>query len=138
MTRVFVGRLPRRCSRRDVEHFFRGYGRIRDVVLMGTFGFVEFENYRDADDAVYDLNGRDMLGERVVVEHAKLPPKEDRSRRDRSGDRWGNSRYGPPIRTEYRIVIENLSSRISWQVNYTSDSVLFQCFSYSSHAGDHF
>lgn len=27
-----------------------------------------------------------------------------------------SSRYGPPLRTEYRVVVENLSSRVSWQV----------------------
>ncbi|KAI8437724.1 hypothetical protein MSG28_011958 [Choristoneura fumiferana] len=27
-----------------------------------------------------------------------------------------NYRYGPPTRTEYRLVVENLSSRISWQM----------------------
>lgn len=26
------------------------------------------------------------------------------------------SRYGPPLRTEYRVIVENLSSRVSWQV----------------------
>lgn len=41
-------------------------------------------------------------------------------------------RYGPPTRTEYRLTVENLSSRVSWQVSnictlashfyYTSDS----------------
>lgn len=25
-------------------------------------------------------------------------------------------RYGPPTRTEYRLTVENLSSRVSWQV----------------------
>lgn len=28
-----------------------------------------------------------------------------------------NYRYGPPTRTEYRLIVENLSSRISWQVS---------------------
>lgn len=28
-----------------------------------------------------------------------------------------HSRYGPPVRTPYRVVVENLSSRVSWQVN---------------------
>lgn len=27
-----------------------------------------------------------------------------------------SSRYGPPLRTEYRLIVENLSSRVSWQV----------------------
>lgn len=26
------------------------------------------------------------------------------------------SRYGPPRNTEYRVIVENLSSRVSWQV----------------------
>lgn len=29
---------------------------------------------------------------------------------------WPASRYGPPTRTPYRVIVENLSSRISWQV----------------------
>ena len=28
---------------------------------------------------------------------------------------WG-SRYGPPVRTQYRVTVENMSSRTSWQV----------------------
>ena len=39
-TRVFIGRLSHRASERDVEDFFRGYGRIRDIVLKNGFGFV--------------------------------------------------------------------------------------------------
>merc|ERR1711970_1413348 len=41
--------------------------------------------------------------------------------RDRRGDRREGGRpiwldkYGPPTRTDYRIVVENLSSRVSWQ-----------------------
>lgn len=30
--------------------------------------------------------------------------------------RWGGrDRYGPPVRTDYRLIVENLSSRCSWQ-----------------------
>ena len=39
-SRVYIGRLPSRATRRDVERFFRGFGRIRDVVLKNGFGFV--------------------------------------------------------------------------------------------------
>lgn len=41
----------------------------------------------------------------------------------RGGSRYdrrskNSSRYGPPLRTEFRIIVENLSSRVSWQVRF--------------------
>lgn len=39
-SRVYIGNLPSRATERDVEHFFRGYGRIREVMLKNGFGFV--------------------------------------------------------------------------------------------------
>ena len=59
------------------------------------------------------------MGQRVSVEHARGP------RRDRSRDRTRSRRdsrapwldkYGPPTRTDYRVTVENLSTRDSWQV----------------------
>lgn len=51
---------------------------------------MEFEDSRDADDAVYELNGKDLCGERVIVEHARGP------RRDRDGYSYSSrSEYGP-------------------------------------------
>ena len=38
--RVFLGRLPRDARERDVEKFFRGFGRIREINLKNGFGFV--------------------------------------------------------------------------------------------------
>ena len=38
--RVYIGRLSSRASERDIEHFFRGYGRLRDIILKNGFGFV--------------------------------------------------------------------------------------------------
>ncbi|VDN03402.1 unnamed protein product [Thelazia callipaeda] len=115
--RVYVGRLSYRASERDIEHFFRGYGRIRDIVLKNGFGFVEFDDPRDADDAVYELNGKELCGERVILEFSRRGP---RSRMGFGGfDRFPpprrESRYGPPQQTRYRLIVENLSSRCSWQ-----------------------
>lgn len=74
MSRLYIGHLPARCDERDIEKFFKGYGRLRDVVLKNGYGFVEFYNDKDAEDAVYDLHGREMGGERIIVQHAKMPP----------------------------------------------------------------
>ncbi|MBN3286468.1 SRSF5 factor, partial [Polyodon spathula] len=118
--RVFIGRLSPNARERDVEKFFKGFGHIKEINLKNGFGFVEFDDLRDAEDAVYELNGKELCSERVTIEHA-------RSRRGRGGGGagggrgggggggGGGGRYGPPVRTEHRIVVENLSSRISWQ-----------------------
>ena len=79
--------------------------------------FQEFDDYRDADDAIHDLNGKELLGTRITVEHARGPRREGGGRRD--GDRrramWVD-KYGPPTRTKYRVIVENLSTKMSWQV----------------------
>ncbi|CAI5441624.1 unnamed protein product [Caenorhabditis angaria] len=124
--RIYIGRISSRVSERDVEHFFRGYGQIRDILLKNGFGFVEFDDKRDAEDAVYDLNGKELNGERVILDYSK--PRGGGTG-GRGGGRAGayggryerprregtSSRYGRPYSTRHRLVVENLSSRISWQ-----------------------
>ena len=39
-TRVYIGRLSKDVRDRDVERFFKGYGRVRDVMLKNGYGFV--------------------------------------------------------------------------------------------------
>jgi len=125
-SRVYVGGLPHGVRERDLERFFKGCGRTRDILIKNGYGFVEFEDNRDADDAVYKLNGKELLGERVAVEPARGQARGGHRDRERYDDRYGgrrggryndksSSRYGPPKRTEYRLVVENLSSRVSWQ-----------------------
>lgn len=113
-TRVYVGGLPYGTTERDLERFFRGYGRMRDVLIKNGYGFVEFDDYRDADDAVYELNGKKLLGERVTVEKARGTPR-GRDQWSSRSDHRSHERYGPPTRTKYRLTVENLSSRVSWQ-----------------------
>jgi len=115
--RVYIGNLPKDCRERDIERAFKTFGRIRDILVKTGYGFVEFEDHRDADDAVYEMDGTDLLGERVSVEVARGTRRE----RSRDGRRNGSSRapwldkYGPPMRTKYRVIVENLSTRVSWQ-----------------------
>jgi len=39
-TRVFIGRLPHVARESDVERFFKGYGKIREISLKEGYGFV--------------------------------------------------------------------------------------------------
>ena len=79
----------------------------------------KFVIFSDADDAVHDLDGKDMQGGRVRVELARDPRD---SRRERGGGGFGRGgrdgrRGNPPgPKTNYRLVVENISSRTSWQV----------------------
>ncbi|XP_054604856.1 serine and arginine rich splicing factor 5b isoform X2 [Nothobranchius furzeri] len=123
--RIFIGRLSPSAREKDVERFFKGYGRIRDIDLKRGFGFVEFDDPRDAEDAVYELDGKELCNERVTIEHARVRLRGGRGRGGGGGggrfsDRYGrgsqNSRRNPPpMRTENRLIVENLSSRVSWQ-----------------------
>uniref|UniRef100_A0A2K5PIT1 RRM domain-containing protein n=1 Tax=Cebus imitator TaxID=2715852 RepID=A0A2K5PIT1_CEBIM len=114
--RVYIGRLSHNVQEKNIQRFFSGYGRLLEVNLKNGYGFVAFEDSRDAEDA--------LCGERVTVEHARGP------RRDRDGYSYGSrsgaggcssprtsgrDKYGPPVHTEYRLIVENLSSRCSWQ-----------------------
>lgn len=102
-TRVYVGQIPRDTRERDLERFFKGFD-VRDITVKDGYGFVEFRSSREAEDAVYDLDGRTFLGTRVRVEHSRGSRDRDRRRK-----------YGPPLRTSYRVIVDNLSSSASWQ-----------------------
>jgi len=39
-TRVFLGRIPHIARESDVERFFKGYGKIREISLKDGYGFV--------------------------------------------------------------------------------------------------
>uniref|UniRef100_A0A4W5QLX2 Serine and arginine rich splicing factor 6b n=1 Tax=Hucho hucho TaxID=62062 RepID=A0A4W5QLX2_9TELE len=126
MPRVYVGRLSYRVREEDIHSFFFcGCGMLLEVDLKN----VEFDDTRDADDAVYELNGKDLHGERVIIEHAR-GPRTDRDGYGGGGSSGGGGRnnsgyssrirtgwdkYGQPVRTEYRLIVDNLSSRCSWQ-----------------------
>lgn len=69
---LFIGRLPPDCHPRELDDLFRKYGRItRCDVKRGGYGFVEYEDPRDAEDAIRALDGIRFLGDRIVVEWAR-------------------------------------------------------------------
>uniref|UniRef100_A0ABI7WTN3 RRM domain-containing protein n=1 Tax=Felis catus TaxID=9685 RepID=A0ABI7WTN3_FELCA len=91
--KVYVGNLGNNGNKTELERAFGYYGPLRSVWVARNppgFAFVEFEDPRDAADAVRELNGRTLCGCRVRVE---LSNGEKRSfsrswSRSLSRDRW--------------------------------------------------
>jgi len=111
--RLYLGHLPAEARQEDVQKLFDGYGPVIDCRVMAGkgFGFVEFENSRDAEDVVQAFNGKTFMGTSIVVEFAK----EARRREPRDDDRG----YGPPVRSRrppgFRVIVSGISRDTSWQ-----------------------
>ncbi|MCO5596825.1 hypothetical protein L7F22_050895 [Adiantum nelumboides] len=114
---IYVGNLPGDVREEEVEDLFRKYGRIVDIDLKlpprsPAFCFLQFEEARDAEDAVKGRDGVKYAGSTIRVELAHggrsfLP----------SADRHGNNsgRSGIPRRAEFRVYVSKLPWRASWQ-----------------------
>lgn len=44
-SRVYVGGLPYGTRERDLERFFKGYGRTRDILIKNGYGFVVIQYF---------------------------------------------------------------------------------------------
>ncbi|XP_025075672.1 RNA-binding protein 1 isoform X3 [Pogonomyrmex barbatus] len=98
--KVYVGNLGSSASKHEIESAFSKYGPLRNVWVARNppgFAFVEFEDPRDAEDAVRGLDGTRCCGTRVRVEMSS-----GRSRRGgggrRPGPRYSRSRSRSPHR----------------------------------------
>ena len=111
---IFIAKLNPRVRERDLEKQFSKYGNIRNILMKSGYAFIEYDNYKDAEDAVKHMDGKTIENQRIVVEHASKPlliiegkrhdrserrsrergrsDSRDRRRRDNSSDRRGGDR----------------------------------------------
>ncbi|XP_022719444.1 serine/arginine-rich splicing factor SR30-like isoform X1 [Durio zibethinus] len=116
---LYVGNLPGDTRMREVEDLFYKYGPIVDIDLKipprpPGYAFVEFEDPRDAEDAIRGRDGYDLDGYRLRVElaHGGRRPS---SSVDRHSSYSGSSSRGPSRRSDYRVLVTGLPSSASWQ-----------------------
>ncbi|XP_069178075.1 RNA-binding protein 1 isoform X1 [Procambarus clarkii] len=114
--KVYVGNLGNNAAKHELESAFTKYGPLVNVWVARNppgFAFVEFEDPRDAEDAVRALDGSRLCGVRVRVEMStgrsrrdryRSPPRRGGSRRSRSRSprRFGRSRSRSPRRSRSR------------------------------------
>ncbi|XP_026466657.1 RNA-binding protein 1-like isoform X2 [Ctenocephalides felis] len=69
--KVYIGNLGSSATKHDIETHFSKYGPLRNVWVARNppgFAFVEYEDPRDAQDAVRGLDGTRCCGTHVKVE----------------------------------------------------------------------
>ncbi|KAH7574672.1 hypothetical protein JRO89_XS03G0329200 [Xanthoceras sorbifolium] len=117
---IYVGNLPGDTRMREVEDLFYKYGPIVDIDLKipprpPGYAFVEFEDYRDAEDAIRGRDGYNFDGYRLRVELAHGGRRPSSSVDRYSSYSGGGGSRGVSRRSDYRVLVTGLPSSASWQ-----------------------
>jgi RNA recognition motif-containing protein len=84
---IYVGNLSYKMTDNDLEKLFSSYGSVsaskividRETGRSKGFGFVEMPNQSEGDEAIRQLDGKEVEGRNIKVNVAK--PKEEKPRR---------------------------------------------------------
>jgi len=96
-----VGNLNFRANEKDLEEMFKKFGSIKDVYIPQDqsngnsrgFAFITFHNESDADDAVDEMDDKEVDGRPLRVNKARArPPVSGRSRERGGGGGGGGGR----------------------------------------------
>eukprot|EP01024_Parvocaulis_polyphysoides_P058546 TRINITY_DN629_c0_g1_i1.p1 TRINITY_DN629_c0_g1~~TRINITY_DN629_c0_g1_i1.p1 ORF type:complete len:333 (-),score=55.61 TRINITY_DN629_c0_g1_i1:280-1278(-) len=142
---VFVGNLPLDIRERELDDLFYKYGKILRIDLKTparppAYAFIEYDDSRDALDAVRSRDGHEFYNYKLRVEIAHGGTRSSRGgggggggrdggggrpydshvemsypRRNRSGRGPPAHYFGPTHRSDYRVIVTNLPGSCSWQ-----------------------
>jgi len=81
--KLYVGNLPWSIDQKKLEELFKKFGKISEAVVIGDkfsgrskgFGFVTFEDNKEADKAIKEMNGKEIEGREIKVNEAR--PREE-------------------------------------------------------------
>ena len=75
---VFVGNLVSQTTEKDLHDLFLAFGDIKGVELVRDekrnpkgFGYVDFEEEEDAQEAIFNMDGAEFFGKPLKVQLAK-------------------------------------------------------------------
>lgn len=113
--RIYCGRLPSDAAEKDLESLLKSIGKVRDVDFKEGYAYAVFKDYHDADKAVEELNGKEFMGQSILVERAK-EIRNGVGGYTAAGGYTARVRQPkpPPVRTNHRIRVENLPARAKW------------------------
>ena len=92
---IYVGNLSRETTEDDLRQAFEAFGQINSVNIIKDrfsgesrgFGFVEMPSKQEAQKAIEEMNGKDLIGRAVNVNEAR--PKTNRRDSRGGGGRGG-------------------------------------------------
>ena len=70
LARLFVSNVSSKANLSELERLFAEYGRVSSFDITSTSGYVEYDNQKDANEAIKDLDGYKFTGKRLEVEYA--------------------------------------------------------------------
>jgi arginine/serine-rich splicing factor 1/9 len=128
-SRIYIGNLPPDIRSKDLEDLFYKYGKIKFIDLKNRkgppFAFIEYEDKRDAEDAIKARDGYNYEKYKLRVEFQKGSKNGSSSGGGGGGGGGSNSfggssggaggRNAPPRRSDYRIIVSGLPASGSWQ-----------------------
>ena len=81
---LFVGNISRNVRVRDLEEEFEHFGKCEVnskvsnvLIIQGSYAFVEFQDEKDAQDALDALQGKSMGGLKITIEWSKKSGRFD-------------------------------------------------------------
>jgi cold-inducible RNA-binding protein len=98
---IYVGNLSYKATEENVRQAFEAFGQVSSATIIKDkysgqargFGFVEMPDKTEAQAAIQNLNGKDLLGQALNVNEAR--PREDRNRAGgQGGNRGRKDGYG--------------------------------------------
>ncbi len=106
--RLYLGNLPHSTTKADIEHHFRGTGKITDIKLFHGFAFLEYKDWVDALHVATPYHGSDFMGQRLVVDFDPDPQIYDRAEGSASAatprQEDATPTHEPPLSADHREI----------------------------------
>eukprot|EP01017_Pseudomicrothorax_dubius_P019832 TRINITY_DN2187_c0_g1_i7.p1 TRINITY_DN2187_c0_g1~~TRINITY_DN2187_c0_g1_i7.p1 ORF type:complete len:150 (-),score=30.68 TRINITY_DN2187_c0_g1_i7:214-663(-) len=85
-SKIFVGKLAKNVEEKDLKKAFEKFGEVKSIEMKHSFAFIEFEGGNAAEDAIKEMNGKELDGSEIRVEKYGENKKEGRTRGPRNED----------------------------------------------------
>lgn len=91
--KIYVGNLSGETTEDNLRRAFESFGQVRSISIVRDgatgksrgFGFVAMPSVNEAQNAIEEMNGKDLKGQKINVEKGRTKTRSRADRRRRSG-----------------------------------------------------